>query len=102
MVRGLCRVWVAPYEDIEGNYHQASQVYSVVQKRALDSKSTKGYEVGAWEMIKAAKKIQQKVNQATTFLNHGTSALMETLRDELGMNEDHARKQIEDYLMYTV
>lgn len=61
----------------------------------MDSKSTKGYEVGGREMIKAAKKIQHKVNQATTFLNHGTSALMETLRDELGMNEDHARKQIE-------
>lgn len=29
---GVMRVWVAPYEDIEGNYHQASQVYSVVQK----------------------------------------------------------------------
>lgn len=29
---GVMRVWVAPYEDVEGNYHQASQVYSVVQK----------------------------------------------------------------------
>ncbi|WP_298624840.1 type IV conjugative transfer system lipoprotein TraV [uncultured Legionella sp.] len=29
---GVMRVWIAPYEDTEGNYHQASQVYSVVQK----------------------------------------------------------------------
>ncbi len=29
---GVMRVWIAPYEDTEGSYHQASQVYSVVQK----------------------------------------------------------------------
>lgn len=46
-------------------------------------------------MIKAAKNIHHKVHRATTFLSHGASALMDTLRDELGMNEAHTRKQIE-------
>lgn len=29
---GVMRVWVAPYEDTDGNYHQASKVYSVVEE----------------------------------------------------------------------
>lgn len=29
---GVMRLWIAPYEDTDGNYHQANQVYSVVQE----------------------------------------------------------------------
>lgn len=29
---GVMRVWIAPYEDIDGNYHQANQIYSVVRE----------------------------------------------------------------------
>lgn len=29
---GVMRLWIAPYEDTDGNYHQANRVYSVVQE----------------------------------------------------------------------
>lgn len=29
---GVMRIWIAPYEDTDGNYHQANQVYSVVRE----------------------------------------------------------------------
>lgn len=29
---GVMRLWIAPYEDTDGNYHQANQVYSVVKE----------------------------------------------------------------------
>lgn len=29
---GVMRLWIAPYEDTDGNYHQANQVYSVVRE----------------------------------------------------------------------
>lgn len=30
---GVMRLWIAPYEDTDGNYHQANQVYSVIRER---------------------------------------------------------------------
>lgn len=29
---GVMRLWIAPYEDTDGNYHQANQVYSIVRE----------------------------------------------------------------------
>jgi conjugal transfer pilus assembly protein TraV len=29
---GVVRIWIAPYEDTDGNYHQANQIYSVVKE----------------------------------------------------------------------
>lgn len=29
---GVMRIWIAPHEDTDGNYHQANQVYSVVRE----------------------------------------------------------------------
>ena len=29
---GVMRLWIAPYEDTDGNYHQANQIYSVVRE----------------------------------------------------------------------
>lgn len=46
-------------------------------------------------MSLSIKKIKNSLKNSATFLSHGSSALMETLRDELGINETHARKQIE-------
>lgn len=28
---GVMRLWIAPYEDTDGNYHRANEVYTVVQ-----------------------------------------------------------------------
>ena len=30
--KGAMRLWIAPYEDTDGNYHQANQIYSKVQE----------------------------------------------------------------------
>lgn len=46
-------------------------------------------------MSVSIKKVKNSLKNSATFLSHGSSALMETLRDELGMNETHTRKQIE-------
>lgn len=29
---GVMRLWIAPYEDTDGNYHQANSVYTVVRE----------------------------------------------------------------------
>lgn len=29
---GVMRLWIAPYEDTDGNYHQANRVYTVVKE----------------------------------------------------------------------
>lgn len=29
---GVMRLWIAPYDDADGNYHRASEVYSVVEE----------------------------------------------------------------------
>ncbi len=29
----VMRLWIAPYEDTDGNYHQANKVYSAVRER---------------------------------------------------------------------
>lgn len=46
-------------------------------------------------MSLSIKKVKESLNNSATFLSHSCGALMETLRDELGMNETHDRKQIE-------
>lgn len=32
---GMMRLWIAPFKDSDGNYHQANQVYSVVREQPV-------------------------------------------------------------------
>jgi len=34
---GMMRIWVAPYEDLDGNYHPAKPIYSVLREELVNS-----------------------------------------------------------------
>ena len=38
------QIWIAPYEDIEGNYHEASYVYSVIKQSAWGNRIAREIE----------------------------------------------------------
>ena len=80
---GVMPLWIAPYEDTDGNYHQANRGVQRCSKKDSGCSSHNWLQNKESHYVVYIKKARLAVRNTSTTLSHATGSLLETLREEL-------------------